>query len=98
MKDNIIVWPDNIAPADYYIIVIWEENVDKAIKISKILQQNWKEVIIDDRKWRKFGFWQKAWDCELFGIPNRIVISQKTIEAWGYELKERWKKEKIINF
>ncbi len=98
MTENGIAWPKNIAPADYYIIIIWEENIDKAIKLSKILEQDWKDVIIDDRKWRKFGFWQKVRDSELFGIPNKIIISPKTIEAWGYELKERWKKEQIIKF
>ena len=91
-----ISWPDSIAPAAYYIIVIWEENLEKAIEIAKDLEEAWEEVIIDDRMDRKIWFWQKAWDCELFWIPNRIVISPKTLEKWGYELKQRWKKEKII--
>lgn len=38
---------------------------------------------------RKDGFGQKAADCELWGIPNRIVISPKTLEQGGYELTER---------
>jgi len=38
---------------------------------------------------RKDGFGQKAGDCELFGIPNRIVISPKTLEQGGYELMKR---------
>jgi prolyl-tRNA synthetase len=81
-----IKWPENIAPADYYIIVIWEENIGEAEEIAKKLEQEWKEVIIDDRIWRKFGFGQKAWDCELLGISNRIVISPKTLEQDWYEL------------
>ena len=91
-----INWPENLAPADYYIIVIWEENLQKAEELAKQLESEWKEVILDDRMGRKFWFWQKAWDCELFWIPNRIVISPKTLEKWGYELKTRDKKEKII--
>ncbi len=48
--------------------------------------------------WKKIGFWQKAWDCELYWIPNRIVVSPKTIEAWGYELSKRGGESKIIKF
>jgi hypothetical protein len=47
----------------------------------------------------KYGFGQKAADCDLWWIPNRIVISPKTLEKWGYELKNRTDiEEKIINF
>ena len=53
-------------------------------------------MILDDRMHKKIGFGQKAWDCELFGIPNRIVVSPKTIEAGGYELSKRWEEAKII--
>jgi len=93
-----ISWPENIAPADYYIIVIWEDNLEKASEIAKKLESEWKSVILDDRMWKKFGFGQKAWDCELFGIPNRIVVSPKTIEAGWYELTKRGEESKIINF
>lgn len=45
---------------------------------------------------RKFGFGQKAGDCELWGIPNRIVFSPKTLEQGGYELLERGEKSSIV--
>ena len=94
-----INWPENIAPADYYIIVIWEENLDKAFALAKNLEKEWKTVILDDRMWKKIWFWQKAWDSELYWIPNRIVVSPKTVDAGGYELLIRWEKEwKIIKF
>lgn len=98
LQENTIKWPSNIAPADYYIIVIWEENINIAESISKKLESEWKTVILDDRMNKKIWFWQKARDCELFWIPNRIVISQKTIENWGYEIKEEWKEVTIKNF
>jgi prolyl-tRNA synthetase len=96
LDENIIKWPKNIAPADYYIIVIWEENLKTAEKIWNKLETEWKNIILDDRMNKKIWFWQKAKDCELFWIPNRIVISPKTIEKWGYEVKEFWKEEEII--
>ena len=96
MGEKWINWPEYIAPASHYIIVIWEDNLEKARSLAEEIEKKWWEVILDDRMWRKVWFGQKAWDCELFWIPNRIVISPKTLEAWGYELKERWKEEKII--
>jgi len=30
MQEKGIAWPESIAPADYYIIVIGEENIEKA--------------------------------------------------------------------
>jgi prolyl-tRNA synthetase len=94
-----INWPENIAPADYYIIVLWEENINIALKIVQDLEKKWNSVIFDDRMWKKVWFWQKAWDSELYWIPNRIVISPKTIESGGYELLKRWETEwKIIKF
>jgi prolyl-tRNA synthetase len=93
MNDNWINWPENIAPADYYIIVLSEENIQIALKLANKLE--WKTVILDDRIWKKYGFWMKAWDAELFGIPNRIVVSPKTIEQWGYELTKNGKSQII---
>lgn len=90
-----ITWPESIAPASHYIIVLGEDNIEQAKKIAQCLELQGKIVILDDRMGRKFGFGQKAWDCELWGIPNRIVISPKTLEQGGYELLVRWKEATI---
>jgi len=87
--EKTINWPENIAPASYYIIVIWENNLEKALKLVYELENKWEKVILDDRFSNKIWFWQKAWDSELFWIPNRIVISDKTLEKGWYELKKR---------
>ncbi len=86
MDDKWLVWPENIAPATHYIIVMWD-NLEKAKILAKKFENEWKEVIIDDRE--KVWFWQKASDADLLGIPYRIVVSDKTLEAWWYELKSR---------
>lgn len=96
MDENWLVWPESIAPASHYIIVIWEENLEKAITIARGIESKWWEVIIDDRT-GKVWFGQKANDADLLGIPNRIIISPKTLEQGGYELKGRLENEgKII--
>lgn len=96
MTDTWIAWPESIAPADYYIIVMGQENLETAQKIAQKLESEWQKVILDDRMGRKDGFGQKARDCELFGIPNRIVISPKTREQGGYELMKRGGESTII--
>ena len=96
MNENTIEWPSHIAPATHYIIVIWEENLEAAVKLSENLEAAGETVILDDRMGRKFGFGQKAGDCELWGIPNRIVISPKTLEQGGYELLERGWESKVV--
>ena len=98
MQEKGIAWPESIAPADYYIIVIGEENIEKANEFATKLESKWKTVILDDRMWKKIWFGQKAWDCELFGIPNRIVISPKTIEAGWFEFTKRGEESEIVNF
>ncbi len=84
-KENGIAWPENIAPADYYIVVLWD-NLEKAEQLAKRFEAEWKEVILDDRMGKKFGFGAKMKDAELLGIPHIIVISDKTVEKWAYEL------------
>lgn len=96
MTENGIAWPHGVAPYDYYIIVIWEENLKIAQQLAKKLETEWKSVILDDRISKKIWFGQKAWDCELFWIPNRIVISPKTIEQWGYELHKKGEEISIV--
>ena len=96
MTEKWITWPESVAPADYYIIVMGQDNIQTAKKLAWELESQWKQVILDDRMGRKDGFWQKAWDCELFGIPNRIVISPKTLEQGGYELMSKGGVGKII--
>jgi len=87
MDEKWLVWPESIAPASHYIIVMWD-HLDKALELAKKIENEWWDVIIDDRD--KVWFWQKAWDADLMWIPNRIVISDKTVnsELW-YEIKKR---------
>lgn len=86
MDDKGLIWPESIAPASHYIIVMGD-HLDDAKKLAAQIEQSGGDVIIDDRE--KVGFGQKAADADLLGIPNRLVVSDKTLEAWWYELKKR---------
>lgn len=95
MTDSWIEWPEEIAPYSHYIIAMWDEGLERAKEFaSKIENEGWS-VIIDDRA--KVWFGQKASDCELFWVPNRIVFSPKTLEKGWYELKKRWMDPEIIS-
>lgn len=92
-----IAWPESIAPYDVYILVLGEENIETAKKIAKKFESEGKTVILDDRVGSKFGFGQKAADCELLGIPTRITITPKTLEKGGYEIKSANGEENFIS-
>lgn len=88
-----IIWPEEIAPFKVHLINIGEE--EKALELYNKFQEKGIEVLWDDRDKRpgeKFG------DSDLIGIPNRVVISPKTLEKEGVELKKRNEKDgKIIS-
>lgn len=96
MDDVWIAWPESVAPADYYVAVLWEENREIAMSFAKKLEAEGKEVILDDRISNKIGFGQKMADAELLWIPNIVVISEKTREKGGYEIRKRWEKEGAV--
>ena len=91
--ENGIIWPESVAPFKVHLINIKEE--EKAEEIYNTLQEKNIEVLWDDREKRpgeKFG------DSDLIGIPYRVVISSKSLEQGGVELKKRDEKEgKIIS-
>jgi prolyl-tRNA synthetase len=85
-----LVFPKSVAPYSHMIIVIGD-HLEEAKKLAEKLEKEWAEVLIDDRD---VGFGQKAWDADLFGISHRIILSDKTLDKWGYELKGR-KEDKV---
>ena len=80
MTESGIDWPEEIAPYDVYILVIGEDNIARSEELAKRFESEGKSVILDDRMGSKFGFGQKASDCEIWGIPTRIAITPKTLE------------------
>lgn len=83
-----LVWPESIAPAQVYIARLGDDNliVEQADKLYNDLTAAGVEVLYDDRDVRPG---QKFADSDLLGIPQRVVVSQKTVEAGELELKSR---------
>lgn len=94
-----IAWPEHLAPATYYVIVLGDENIETAKGFALKLESEGKEVILDDRPTKKFGYGQKMGDAEVLGIPHIVIISGKTLEQGGYEVRKRGESEgQIMKF
>ncbi len=85
-----IIWPEPIAP---FRVVLVPLNAPKSPKVRELADQLYAElqaadidVLLDDRDARpgvKFA------DAELLGIPHRVVISDRGIEAGKLEYRHR---------
>lgn len=87
--DNGIIMPAAIAPYHVQIITIKpnEEGVlDHAFALADELAEHGLDVLVDDRNERPGP---KFKDADLIGIPLRIIISAKTIDANQVEFKRR---------
>ena len=85
--DKGMVWPENIAPAKVYLVRIGgDEAVKHADELYEELRSHGVEVLYDDRDERPGA---KFADAELMGIPYRVTVSDRLIEADQYELTMR---------
>ena len=97
-KDGIL-WPAEIAPFTVAVVVL-DEADDARVRpatdlLVKALEAERVDVLEDDRD-GKPGV--KFKDMDLIGIPYRLVVSKRTLEAGEVEFKrraspdaERWK-------
>ena len=87
-----IIWPENIAPYKVMLIGLNLEDEKVKTKAEKFYEKLITlgiEVLYDDREDVTAG--QKFADCDLLGIPYRLVISLKTVDK--IEVKKRSEKE-----
>lgn len=89
-----IVWPMAMAPFQIALVPINYHRSEKvriaADKLYQELTQAGLEVLFDDRNERPGAMFA---DMELIGIPQRLVISEKALEAGTIEYKARRDKE-----
>jgi len=88
--DRGIIWPDEVAPFQAYLISIGKDE-EASVLYEELKQKNIK-VFYDDRDknpGEKFG------DCDLLGIPTRIVLSAK-LEDGKVEVKKRTESDVLI--
>lgn len=85
-----LVWPESIAPFSVHLLYLGRDKDGDAFKkaemIYETLTKNHVEVLFDDRE---ASVGEKFADSDLIGIPMRIVISDKSLEKGGVEIKER---------
>jgi prolyl-tRNA synthetase len=86
-----IMWPEIAAPFKAHLISLGKN--EEAEKIYKDLSEKNIEVLFDDRE---ASAGEKFADADLIGIPYRIVISGKSLEKGGIEVKKRNEKESKI--
>jgi prolyl-tRNA synthetase len=88
-----IVWPMAIAPFAVHLVALGEDTTE-AENLYKELTENGIEVLFDDRTGVMAG--EKFADADLIGIPLRIVVSKRSFENGGAEIKIRTEKESVI--
>ena len=85
-----IIWPDALAPFD---VVLVPMNLQKSPRVREASERLYTElteagfeVLFDDRDARpgvKFA------DAELYGIPHRIVVGERGLDAGKLEYRHR---------
>ena len=84
--DKGLVWPEEIAPARVHLVQIGKESVAAADKLYDTLQQAGITVLYDDRTVRPG---EKFADAELLGMPTRVTVSDRLLEAEEWEVVDR---------
>lgn len=87
--DRGIIWPESVAPFRVHLVLLGnsDEVKNKAENLYKLLNEKNIEVLFDDRTDVTAG--EKFADSDLIGIPNRFVISERSIKEGGVEVKTR---------
>jgi len=89
--DKGIIWPKTVSPFDVHLVHIEDPQTESWAKETyEKLTKAGIEVLWDDREDVTAG--EKFADCDLIGIPVRLVISQKVGKGEA-EWKERDKKK-----
>ncbi len=82
-----IVWPESVTPFAVHLIQLGETVKDEAEKLYSELTAKGIEVFFDDRAEVMAG--EKFADADLIGIPLRVVVSERSLQNGGFEVKGR---------
>ncbi|UCD43684.1 MAG: proline--tRNA ligase [Chloroflexota bacterium] len=100
--ENGLIWPISVAPYDVHLVVLGSKSQSEAtpentVEVAEELYQKFLsagiETLYDDRNESpgvKFN------DADLIGIPIRLTVSDRSLQAGGIELKRRDQAEKSI--
>lgn len=84
--DKGLVWPESVAPYKVHLVSLGESGSRQADELYDELNEQQIEVLYDDRNERpgvKFA------DAELMGMPWRVTVSDRLVEARQVELTNR---------
>ncbi|WP_041177330.1 proline--tRNA ligase [Brachyspira intermedia] len=93
--DKGIIFPISVAPYEAIVVAIDKETEDsfkKAEEIYNALNSIGVETMFDDRK-ERLGV--KLNDCDLIGIPMRIIVGKKALQRGVVEFKLRKSQESV---
>ncbi len=84
-----LVWPESVAPFRVHLVTFGDDAdvLKQADEIYENLLSSGIEVLYDDRPGINAG--EKFADADLLGMPYRIVISKRSLENGGVEIKKR---------
>ena len=91
--DKGIVWPAELAPFAIQLVSIGSQGAAAADQLYDELSDSGIEVLYDDRDERPGA---KFADAELMGMPQRITVSDRGVEAGTYELTSRSSGETLV--
>ncbi|MEK7151246.1 MAG: aminoacyl--tRNA ligase-related protein [Patescibacteria group bacterium] len=88
--ENGPIWPEAVAPFRAHLIALTGAEI-AAHELYEKLVHNGVDVLYDDRSDKTAG--EKFADADLIGCSIRLVVSAKTLQQNGVEVKRRNEKE-----
>ena len=92
-----IIWPESVAPFDCHLIVLDDPSGNAMLQAEALYQKlrnQGKDVLFDDRAGVSAG--EKFADADLIGIPQRILVSARSLEQNSVEIKSRSSQESTL--
>lgn len=90
--ENGLIWPAALAPYHVHIVKLTKTE-EVALRIYEELSAAGFEVLYDDRE-ESAGV--KFADADLIGVPIRLTIGDRSLQAGGVELKLRGEQDKSL--
>lgn len=87
-----IIWPESVAPCTLSLVTL-DNLIEESQVLYQELTQQGLEVLWDDRD---ASAGTKLANADLIGNPYRVVVSNKSLQKGGFEIKARNQKENRI--
>ncbi len=93
--ENGLVWPSEVSPFAVHLVSLAREPGDVSVvdQLYKDMLGSGVDVLYDDRQLQAG---EKLADCDLIGIPHRLVVSKKTLAEGAVEYRSRASKDTVL--